>query len=148
MKQTRSLDVFLRRATPLVLVVMAGLVWFERWIPGGERFADALGSDAVQRFVIGVLCLYILLLVIERERMEHAFKEVLGAFREFHKSRGAGGEEAAPAQRQAVQILIGALDSPDEDVRQNALQHLRRLTGEDHGTDAAAWRAWLDRDGA
>jgi HEAT repeat protein len=43
----------------------------------------------------------------------------------------------------AVPALIDALSDPDEYVRGNAVEALRRLgRGRDYGTDANAWRSW------
>ncbi len=146
------MDRFLRRATPFALLALAALVWFERWIPGAGGFAARFGDDAVPRFVIGLLCLYVLLLVIERQRMEGAFKQVLGAFREFHRGGAAAGPGGLPSGAAggkppagvdpAVPILIGALASADVEVRRSCVQHLKRLTGEDLGDDPVAWRRW------
>ena len=139
---------FLRRATPLVLLVMAGLAWFGPMLPGYGSIRDALGDGAVLRFVVGVLCLYMVMLVAERQRMEAAFKDVLGAFRSFHLQRGTtetgagpnvSGVAAAKAvaaehdeqKKQAIRILVGALSSDEPEVRTNAAQNLERLTGQD-----------------
>lgn len=148
------MDKLLRRATPLVLLVLTGLVWFEKVLPGASGFREAFGEDAVPRFVIGVLCLYVLLLVIERQRMERAFKDVLGAFRDFHRKGGpaqppAGSDgiqdpQGQQAQREAMQILIAALRNSEDGVQQSSIHHLKRLSGEDFGDDADAWQRWLD----
>ncbi|MEM7204988.1 MAG: hypothetical protein AAF628_32335 [Planctomycetota bacterium] len=130
-----------------MLIGLAGLVWFERVLPGASGFAEQFGSDAVLRFVIGVLCLYVVLLVLERQRMENAFKEVLGAFREFHAKASGGAASGPPganaAQQEAVRLLIGALRSPDAQVRASSAAHLKRLTGQDLGEDGEAWNRWL-----
>jgi|SoiMethySBSTD1v2_1073268.scaffolds.fasta_scaffold2946595_2 hypothetical protein len=136
------MDRFLRGATPIVLLALAGLAWFERWLPGHERLVEHFGPDGVLRFVTGLLCVYVVLLVIERQRMQRDFKEVLDAFRTFH-SEARGTRSDAVAQREAIEILIGALASSDPVVRESSAQHLRRLTGQDLGPDAAAWRRWL-----
>ncbi len=149
------MDSFLRRATPLVLLVMAALAWFEKWLPGHAALAESFGENAVLRFVTGLLCIYMVMLVLERQRMEMTFKQVLSAFRDFRTgagaAAGAAGAAAAPgaaeAEREAVSILIAALESGDSAVRANAAAHLQRLTGLDHGEDAAAWRGWLSQRG-
>ena len=53
--------------------------------------------------------------------------------------RGGG---VAPRPREAVDILIAALQANQPDAREAALRQLPRLTGQDLGTDAAAWQAW------
>jgi hypothetical protein len=142
------MDRLLRRATPVVLLAMAGLVWFERVLPGGEGFRRTLGDDAVLRFVTGVLCLYMLLWILERHRLERMFKEVLAAFRDFHGAGAAArGEAARGSERQdALRILVAALGSGDAEVRAKAAKHLGRMTGQDFGEDAERWRRWLDAE--
>jgi hypothetical protein len=136
------MDRFLRRVTPILLLALAGLAWFERWVPGHERLAEHFGPDGVLRFVTGLLCVYMAMVVAERQRMQRDFKEVLDAFRTFHSESRDTRTDAA-AQREAIEILIGALASGDAAVRESSALHLRRLTGQDLGTDAAAWRRWL-----
>ena len=145
----RRVSRFLRQASPLVLLVLAGLVWFERYLPGHEAFARTFGKDFVQRFVLGVLCLYVLLLLAARYQMESSFRELVEALRRF---RAGGGDDAAAggldpkAQREALVLLCGALASGKAEVAQSSLEHLRRITGQDLGNDADAWRAWDRRE--
>ena len=142
------MDSFLRRATPVVLLLLAALAWFEKWLPGHEAVASRFGDDAVLRFVLGLLCVYVVLLVVECQRLEQAFKQLLGAFKDFHaqaRRGGTAGAESAAAKREAVELLVAALSSGDLAIRQKARKHLARLTGEDLGEDPQAWRAWLDR---
>lgn len=140
------MDSFLGRATPLVLLALAVLAWFGKLLPGHDALVRSFGDDAVLRFVTGLLCVYMVMLVIERHRLERNFKQVLGAFREFHgKSPDAEPSRAEAAQREAVEILIAALESDDAEVRKTSVTHLERLTGQKLGADPAAWRSWLER---
>ncbi len=45
--------------------------------------------------------------------------------------------------RHGASVLIEALADPDAEVRRRAVRALERISGESHGTDARAWRAWL-----
>ena len=132
----------LRRSAPLLLLVLAGLVLFEEYLPGHETFQRYFGQDAVIRFAIGVLCLYVLLLVAARQQMEASFRELVEALRRFRQ--GGGGQPDPKAQREALQLLVAALASGSDDVKRSSYEHLRRITGQDLGTDADAWRAWVD----
>jgi hypothetical protein len=138
------MDGFLRRATPIVLLALAGLAWFEKWLPGHETMVSRFGEDGVLRFVLGLLCLYMVMLVLERQRLEQAFKQLLGAFKDFHaQSRSDGSPvQAAEKKREAIGLLVGALESADAEIRGNAVTHLKRLTGKDLGHDPQAWQAW------
>ena len=135
------MDRFLRIATPLILLALALLVWFEPLLRN-ERTTSFLGETGVLRFAVGVLALYALLLVVEQQRMGAAFKEVLKALKRFSDSRTAGGGDP---QSEAVALLVGALTAPDAAVRANALEHLKRLTGRDFGEDPARWQSWLEQ---
>ena len=44
---------------------------------------------------------------------------------------------------EAVKILVQALTSDNESVAGNAHKELKRLTGEDFGTEAQPWGRWL-----
>lgn len=44
----------------------------------------------------------------------------------------------------AVEALIGALDDPNESVRLNSRDALRKITGQKLGVDQAAWREWRE----
>lgn len=138
------MDGWLRRITPLVLLVLAGLVCLEDYLPGHDFVAREFGDTFVLRLVLGILCLYVLMLVIERQRMEQLFTQVLG---QIHSLHGAASKEApseATAKQEAVQILVAALGSSDPDVRAKALVNLERLTGERLGEDQSAWQQWLN----
>lgn len=46
--------------------------------------------------------------------------------------------------RKAIDILVKAMESDNPNVRRASAEHLRRLTGQDHGEDGAAWAAWWE----
>jgi hypothetical protein len=48
------------------------------------------------------------------------------------------------SQRQAIEILLDALDARDDAARNAAHEHLVRLTGQHFAADARVWRAWWD----
>lgn len=139
------MDRFLRRATLIVLLVLAFLVWFEVELFGSERGAI--------RFTVGVLCFYVAVQSLERQRLTATFQQVLHAFRDF-KGNPAGASQAASGRaaqaapsakerREAVEILIAALRRGGA-TADLALGNLKRVTGRDHGLDPEAWQRWLD----
>ena len=146
------MDSFLKRITPLVLLAMAVLVLCERWLPGADRIAEWVTKDGVMRFVVAVLCIYVMLLVLERQSLDARFTRVLETFKHFYAARagaaaageGQTDEKMAEAKKAALPILLAAVESEDPKVREAALENLRRLTGKDLGTDAAAWRQQLE----
>ncbi|HLU40653.1 MAG TPA: hypothetical protein VK081_14805 [Planctomycetota bacterium] len=131
------MDRFLRRATLAVLLLLAVLVWFETKLFGGERGA--------LRLVVGVLCIYVAVQSLERQRLADAFKELLTGLQRLRAEAAAGGAAGPTAKerREAAEILIAALrrGGPTADL---ALGNLRRITGQDFGRDADAWQRWVD----
>jgi hypothetical protein len=128
-------DRFLRRATVVVLLFLAFLVWFEPTLLGGDRGA--------LRLVVGVLCVYVAVQSLERQKLHDTFKQVLAAFQQFRAGAGERAEPSARERRDAVEILIAALrrGGPTADL---AISNLKRVTGQDYGRDAEAWQRWLD----
>jgi len=149
-------DRLLRHGTLVVLLLLAFVVWFEVDLFGRER--------GVLRVVVGVLCFYVAVQSLERQRLAATFKQVLQTFRSFHAgdrrehaARAAAAAEpsgeaadsaraAAPTaaeRRQAVEILIAALRRGGS-TADLALGNLERITGERLGREADAWQRWLD----
>lgn len=137
------MDRLLRRATLWVLVAMAFAVWFERSIFGEDR--------GVLRVVVGVLCIYVALHSLERQRLELAFRHVLGALKQFRGGAAAGVAAplagappvASPDEgAEALRILVEAVRRGGA-AAPVAVENLRRLTGQDFGLDPGAWEAWL-----
>jgi hypothetical protein len=128
-----------------VLVALALIVWFESvLLPQSLR--DSFGDKGLLRFVIGILCFYTMFLVVERQRMETKFTQVLGQFKEFYEKRAAvqeGGLDGGKSL-EAMSILAAALASPEADVVESAYANLKRLTGKDFGRDQAAWEAYIE----
>lgn len=143
----QRVDRLQRVGAPLILLGLAGLVWFERWLPGRAWIAEQFGDDAVLRFALGCVCVYAAVLVVERQQMGALFQQVLGQFRRFHESQGrlrSAGDGAARAE--AIRILVAALRSDEAEVRRSARENLTRLLGHDHGEDPAAWQRALERE--
>lgn len=131
------MDRLLRRATLLVLLLLAALTWFEVRLLGEER--------GVMRLVVGVLCVYVAVQSLERQRLEDTFKQVLAAFQKFRAEvqQGGGAQPSAKERREAAQILVAALRRGGA-TADLARENLRRVTGQDFGADADAWQRWLD----
>ncbi len=133
------------RFGPLLLLFSAGLIWFERFIPGRDALARELGEDFVIRLVVGLLCVFMALAMVERSQLGLAFRQVLGAFQQFHRQgRDPSAGLDPKARRDAMTILLSALSGDNRTTAENALNHLRRLSGQDFGYDAERWRAWID----
>jgi HEAT repeat protein len=48
--------------------------------------------------------------------------------------------------RQAIELLLGALGDKDASVRDMAAQSLRRVTGEGFGAEPSRWREWWEKN--
>ena len=116
-----------------LLLFLVGLVGpVRRWLLPGDtlvRFlAVAVGFLAL---VVGSVALD---LARTRARLLPALEEVLQAL----------WGESFRQDRQAVDILVRALESEDPTARAAALRNLERLTGQAFGEDTEAWRRWWE----
>lgn len=113
------------------------------WLPGWLR-SLGLPTDLVLRACVAVLALQVLALLASQQRLDQAFAGVLQSFQEFHRARKAEAEGGMQAsKREAIALLVAALDSPDPSIRTSSHGHLVRLTGQDLGPAPAAWQEWL-----
>ena len=46
--------------------------------------------------------------------------------------------------REAIEILLGSLESADAETAKTAYTHLRRLTGQNFAQDPKVWRSWWE----
>ncbi|MBI4878250.1 MAG: hypothetical protein HY812_01125 [Planctomycetes bacterium] len=94
------------------------------------------GFERLVAGALGFLFLYVAWVAREqgrlRERLLDLMEEVLKVFYgpDFRR------------RRQAVDILVRAMESEDQKVRATSREHLVRLAGVDLGADAAAWSEW------
>lgn len=135
----------LYRLAPWALVVLGILVWLGPSLPGYGTLEKSFGEEPILRFAVGILCFYVLALEAGRRHVQASYRRLVEGLREATGGGRRPDEESA--RRQAVEVLVGALESRDASVRRTALEHLQRLTGRDLGEDPAAWRAWLEGAG-
>ena len=133
---------WVRRLTPLFLLALAALAWFEQYLPGHEALVKSFGSTTVLRFVVGLACVFACIQVLEQRRLEFLFKQMLEQLRGFRDQQVARSDDPG-AREDAVRILVSALESADEHVRKTAREHLTRLCGKDLGAEPAAWAKWV-----
>ena len=137
----------IRKATPLVLLALAGLAWFGPYLPGHAAIVRNFGANGILQFVLGLACVFLAITVLEQRRVEALFKHVVDEFKKFHQGRDAGAGQTDPVTReQAVGILLAALESDDRTVRASAVENLIRISGQRLGDDPKAWRQWFARE--
>ncbi|MEY4674943.1 MAG: hypothetical protein RL148_2727 [Planctomycetota bacterium] len=134
------------RWSSLLTLAVAGLVLLEPMLPWAAGLLRTLGlpADGLLRVCVAVLAVQVLALLAHQQRLDNAFAGVLQSFQEFHRARkqeAEGGMEGS--RREAVELLVAALDSPDPAIRATSHGHLVRVTGQDLGTAPEAWRSWL-----
>jgi hypothetical protein len=134
------------RWSSVAALAVAALVLLEPlmpWLPGWLR-SIGLPADLLLRVCVAVLAVQVLLLLATQQRLDHAFSGVLQSFQEFHRARKAEAEGGLqPSKREAIGLLVAALDSPDPSIRASSHGHLVRITGQDLGTAPAPWQEWL-----
>lgn len=135
----------LRNLTPLALLGLCLLVWLERCVPGSSAIADNLGETAVLRLVVGLLCLFVLILMVERQQIHSLLQQLM---LRLQQAQAGAGDQAKPGDAktkvEAMSILAAALEADDPKVRQSAVHNLERLSGEKFGADVARWRQYIE----
>ena len=114
-----------------VLVVLA-LILFTP--PLYDWASDKVGAETRMRISIGVSLLAII--------QEYARNRLMRQ-RQSALARAILRLSPGLRHREAIVILIQALESPDESVSHDAHEELVRITNQDLGTDPEAWRGWL-----
>lgn len=96
------------------------------------------GFRRVLAAALGFLFLYVAWLAREqarvRERLLDLMEEILKIFYGPNFRR----------DRQAIDILVKAMESENADVRRSSAEHLTRLTGQEYGEDGGAWATWWE----
>jgi len=133
-----------RQLTPLVLLGIALVALFGRLLPGASWIAQQLGETFLLGMCVCLLSLYVLLLWGESLRLHTLLTGVLRELVEFRNRRAAEAQGRPLAQRlDAVRLLLPALSSSDEKVRENSRKNMSLLTGQDFGGDVGSWQRWL-----
>ncbi len=133
-----SLPTHRRKSASAPILVIAGLVLVVgALVPSAMRWLDEqFGMTRLLAIAVGVLCWFAAWLSRElfalRARFLDLMEDVLKIFYGPNFRR----------DREAVDILVRAMNSPQTDVKKTAREHLVRLTGADQGDDAARWESW------
>jgi hypothetical protein len=134
----------IRQVTPLVLLGIAMVAMFGDWLPGAAWVQDQLGGTFLLRLCVALLTLYVLLLWGESMRLHAMLTSVLRELVAFRNQRAQEAQGRPLAQRlEAARLLLPALSSSNEELRQKSRKNLALLVGEDLGEDPARWQAWL-----
>ena len=105
---------------------------------GAKLLEDYNENDAAIKLALGWIFVGLL---IEHARGAVLAKRQAHLAKAFLRHRGATSEDA-------IKILIGALNSDDDRVVQQAHKELRRLTAKDFGTSPGPWKEWLAQQNA
>ena len=93
------MDRTLRRLTAIILLALALLAWFEESLFGTDR--------GVLRLTVGVLCIYVLLLVLERQRLEDKFMQLLTTLKNIKVDATAAADDVAKSLDAFFEVLNG-----------------------------------------
>ena len=123
----RIVDVSLLLAVALVVVLLVF----------GPRIGQSPEDQAsLLRVVAAALCLVLLFLLFQVRELR---RKVLVMDHVLDDVRFGAGTRR---DRDAVDILIRALRTPDPEVRETAQRTLRKLCGQDLGPSPEVWEAW------
>jgi hypothetical protein len=121
----------------IVLLVMVGA-----WVVVAPPFLGwgtiyRRGLDGVfLRVLCGFLFLFYAGALLERSRLRRRVDDLYEAVNMLLYGTNYR------ADREAVRILIRSLSSENGKVRQDAWEHLKRLTGQDFALDPQVWESW------
>jgi hypothetical protein len=110
----------------------SGIAWLEEAVGGGSVLA---------RLLCGFLFLYFSAVVREKNRLRRTLDGMMDIIR-AHLGRGT----VAP-ERLVVEALLRSLKSAEPETVRQAAEVLRRLTGQDFGSDIVAWESWWRTSG-
>ena len=100
-------------------------------------FPEALpGASLVARIGIAILFLAVGVLLGEISRVQSEDRTLIGAL------QAGAGSTVRRDDRQAIDILVSALESADPKRRETAHKNLLRLTQQNLPAEASAWRKW------
>ncbi len=133
-----------RQLTPLLLLVVALVAVFGKWLPGAAWIAQQFGDSFLVGLCVCLLTLYVLLLWGEMLRLHGVLTEVLKELMKFRNARAAE-VQGRPLQQKldAARLLLPALASSDTKMRELSRRNLVLLAGQDLGDDVAAWQRWI-----
>lgn len=125
------------RLTVALLVGAAVLFAFRAKVLGWGALSEAVGGEtALLAFGLGVCFALLAALSWEKNQLRVRCAELLEGLNQLLYGRDYA------SQREAIEILLRALEGRDEAARATAHQHLVRLTGQNFAADASVWRAW------
>lgn len=137
MSQRETENLFLRILAVPFLVVLGLAFGAAAFVPGWRAFIDEwIGGVNFVYIGVGFLFFYTAVLVAEKNLMRRKFIGLLEEIQRFFY--GADHRQFG----EAVEILIRAVEKGEEKTARTAVKELKRLTGQDFGTDHAQWAAW------
>jgi hypothetical protein len=107
-------------------------------LSGWSSAVESVGEVAILRVAVGFLFLYFATLTREKYKLKFIVEDVLEALNTFLYGKDYR------RHREAVEILLRSLATPDSRVRERAVEALQKITGQRFGDDAAAWRKWWE----
>lgn len=128
--------------TRLILsyVIRLVLLGFAGWFALAEPALP--GAHVVTRIALAAAFLVLSILVGEIAGVGIQQEMLLRAIRAAGAQTGEGATPRKRDDREAVRILLRALDSKNEAAREAAWKNLKRITGQDLPPDREQWEAW------
>lgn len=130
----KTLIAIIQALRMLFIALLASLALILLTPPLYQWASERIGSTALLRISVGVA----MLAILQEYARGRLMRQRQGAL-----ARAILRLSPGLRHREAILILIQALESPDEAISQDAHQELVRITQKDLGTDPEAWRGWL-----
>jgi hypothetical protein len=139
-RQDLSAASFVTTRLTALLLALAGVLFLFRpsWL-GWDALVRSLGGEtAVLGAGIGVGFLLLASLSYEKNQLRVRVAEQTEALHQLLYGKDYS------QHREAIEILVRALEGTDAGARKAAHEHLVRLTGQNFAADAGVWRAWWE----
>lgn len=108
-------------------------------LPGWTEMEESLGGTTLLRVLVAFLFFFCASFV----RSIHGLRlQVQELTESVDAANSAIYGKNWKAERNAVEILIGCLEGPGEELQKKARENLRLLTGQNFGSDLEAWKKW------
>lgn len=127
-----------RAVVALLVVVGAYLVLQPDWL-GWTRLANALGGESrLVAVAVGIAFFVLAAQSWEKHQMRVQSAETMEALHQLLYGKDYKRD------REAIEILLTALESGSADNAKSAYEHLKRLTGQNFAADPKVWRSWWE----
>jgi hypothetical protein len=126
------------RVTALLLLFLAVFFAFQPDWLGWDLLVKHLGESRMISIGVAIALVLVMALAFEKDRIRVQMAELMEALHQLLYGRDYARD------REAIEILLHALDGQEPVSRRIAHENLVRLTGQNFADDPRVWRSWWE----